>query len=359
MDVTEPTGFMNIGIVCQSTNLRNIRKTSRNERVMTSAINRSITGAAMSKAVNIRREGFFHLLVVYFAWGSTFLGIRYAVQGEGAFAPLTLATLRVGLSGFILLSFATLRGHSLRVERDVLQRLAITGILLWGGGHALLIWAAQWADSGFGAILFASIPLWTAIIEAVRDPRARSLKLLFPVLLGFCGIVVLTLPTQLSQTSPEISAAVHQKSNLLLTTVILVSAFSWALGSTLTTAKTNRLPVSVSAGYQQLFAAIVCLIFTFVLQESWRPPSAQAMLALSYLILIGSVLAFSSYVRALQLLPNKLVASFAYVNPVIAVALGSWLANEAVSSSVLLGATLVIASVIWLFQTNTTEKIDS
>ncbi len=332
---------------------------------------------------NIRKEGFIHLLVVYLAWGSTFLGIRYAVQGEGAFAPFTLASLRVGLSGFILLTFATLRGHSLRVDRDVLRRLALTGVLLWGGGHALLIWAAQWVDSGFGAILFASIPLWTAILDAARDARARSLRLLFPVLLGFCGIIVLTLPTghkteSNQSTSPsEISSEVtgvgktlnevsrtsnptavsmttssHDESSLLLTAVILLSAFSWALGSTLATTKTNRLPVSVSAGYQQFAAAIVCLFFAFAIRESWQPPSARALMALSYLIAIGSVLAFSSYVRAQQLLPNKLVASFAYVNPVIAVALGSWLANEAVSSSVLVGATLVVASVVWLFRTN-------
>lgn len=293
--------------------------------------------------------GLYHLSVVYLAWGSTFLAIRFAVQGVGAFAPFTLAALRVGLAGGSLLIFAVLRGETLALKRKMLARLFLRGTLLWVGGHALLIWATQWTDSGFGAILFASIPLWTALFDGFRDPRARSIKMLLPVVLGFLAIVVLTLG------SPSISAKndpTQLVSAPVLTAVILISAFSWALGSFIRTSEEDQISVHVSAGFQQLFAGWVCGIMAMAAGESMTLPSLRACLALSYLVIIGSILAFSSYVRAQQLLPHRIVASFAYVNPVIAVALGYAFAGEQISPMMAGGAVMVIISVVWLFQVN-------
>jgi drug/metabolite transporter (DMT)-like permease len=296
-----------------------------------------------------RYRGIIHLLVVYFVWGSTFLAIRYAVQGPHSFPPFTLAALRVGIAGLILLALAFFRGERLRLERSLLSQLFLTGVLLWVGGHALLIWAAQWADSGYGAILFASIPLWTAVFEAMRDPLARSLKIVFPVILGFIAILILTMGS-VPVTKHGIS--VHTFSSPLLTGVILISAFCWALGSFLHTPATQRLPVSVSAGFQQLFAGMVCALLAVFTGESMVQPNERAWWALGYLTLFGSILAFSSYVRAQQFFPNRIVASFAYVNPVIAIALGYIFAHELISRMMLAGAFLVIISVIWLFNAN-------
>lgn len=290
-----------------------------------------------------RRIGLAHLLVVYLTWGSTFLAIRQAVQGEGSFAPFWLAGFRVGASGLLLLAFAKLRGHQLLVPNRLLLRLAVVGNFLWFGGHALLIWAAQWADSGFAAIIFASIPLWSAIIEAFKNPRARSARLLAPVLTGFFGIVLLSFPQVANHDGVE-------SQTLLTALVLLLSAFCWALGSTLHTHEMDRLSVSVSAGLQQIFAGLVCVLVALSVGETVGVPSARATLSLAYLITFGSLLAFTSFVRAQQLLPDRLVASFAYVNPVIAVGLGYVFLDEKISVWMVAGTIVVIASVIWLFR---------
>jgi drug/metabolite transporter (DMT)-like permease len=288
-----------------------------------------------------RNSGLLHLLVVYLAWGSTFLAIRYAVQGEGVFEPLTLAALRVGSAGLIMLAYAAVTNpRSLVLSVPLLKRLALSGVFLWVGGHAFLIWAARTADSGFSAIIFATIPLWIQLLELTEKPRRRpSLAELGPVLAGFAGILILTVP--------EMSAGREGSMGLWVTLVLLASAFSWSFGTHLQTDEMARLPASVSAGYQQVVAATVCLVGAVLTGEKWTAPSPMAWMSVAYLISVGSVLAFTSYVRALQLLPKSLVASFAYVNPVIAVALGASIAGEKVDAWMIAGAVVVLASVVW------------
>ena len=291
--------------------------------------------------------GLLYLLVVYLVWGSTFMAIRYSVQGEGSFAPFILASLRVGLAGIILLIYAALTKENLLLPKEQWIRLALTGFFLWFGGHALVMWTSQWADSGYSALLFASIPLWTALIEGYwkRGPHhwAQSLKIAPPLFAGFLGILVLTAPVILA-THPDPKAGVA-------TGILLFSAFSWALGSALFPSSYQKIPTSVCAGYQQIFGALFCVIASYLNGEHWQTPRPGAIWALAYLTLIGSVLAFTSYVKAKQLLPNNLVASFAYVNPIIAVTLGSIFLGEKISSFTLAGMILVITSVVWLFRT--------
>ena len=278
-------------------------------------------------------SGLLHLLIVYCVWGSTFLAIRVGVQGEGAFPPLTLAAMRVLSAGLILLCLAIAGKSNLRLPRRELAHLALSGILFWVGGHALVIWAAQWTDSGHAALVFATVPLWTALIEAIRDPSARSVRQLIPVLSGFCGILLLT--------------AGGARGDLLPTLVLLLSALSWSLATIMT--PSPSLPITVSAGYQQLFAGLVCAAAALALGERPDNPSVNAIGAWVYLTLIGSVLAFTSYVRASQLLPAKLISSFAYVNPVIAVALGAAVFGERLGGPAVVGMGLVLFSVMRLF----------
>ncbi len=288
------------------------------------------------------RFGLLNLLVVYFVWGSTFLAIRVAVNGDQAFSPFMLAALRVGIAGSILLIDSFFRREVLNLRPRLFVKLALSGFLFWFGGHALLIWVSRWAHSGYAALIFASIPLWTAVIEAIKNPAARSLSRLFPVLLGFAGILVLSLPEYLNAKTPDEN---HFAGTLLL----LLSAFSWALGTSFHDEEMDRLPVNVSAGLQQTFAAVFCFIASILAGESLAPVSSSALWSLGYLVTFGSILAFSCFVRASHVLPNQLVSSFAFVNPLVAVGLGAFFLDEPVTVWTFLGMLLILSSVAWLF----------
>mgnify|MGYP003394247322 FL=1 len=206
--------------------------------------------------------------------------------------------------------------------------------------------------SGFSGLNFASEPLWIVLIEGARSPASLTRNSLLPVISGFIGILVLSIP-QISSSPNDSQNAV----GILGTLVLLGSSLCWSIGTTLHDKSIEKIPISVSAGYQQVFAAIVCTLCAALAGEFNAPPpvSKQALWALSYLTLIGSVLAFSSYAVALKLLPKNLVASFAYVNPIIAVALGYWFLGEQITMWTLCGMTLVILSVIWLFHNNSKQ----
>lgn len=280
------------------------------------------------------RAGLFSLLVVYLVWGSTFLAIRVAVTGQG-FDPYALAALRTLGAGGLLLLLARGQGHSLRLAQRDLLWLAFTGVVLWVGGHTLLIWASRRMDSGLSALLFASIPLWSALLT--RN-AFRSLSRLLPVAAGFLGVALVF---------PVTPGAVDSTA-LLDGAVVLFSAFLWSLGSVL--GVDRRIPVALASGYQLLFAGLVNALAALALGSGWASPDTRAWIACAYLILPGCVLAFLAYAHTLRTLPVPLVMSFAYVNPLVAVALGVLLLGETVSARTAGGIAVVLASVFWLFR---------
>jgi drug/metabolite transporter (DMT)-like permease len=285
--------------------------------------------------VKYSRSGLLCLLAVYLIWGSTFLAIRIAVSGAGAFAPYSLAAIRTGSAGLLLLLFALIRGHSLRVGWPALRWLALTGTLLWIGGHALVIWAEQRMDSGLAALIFASSPLWSVLLTGF----SRGGQGKFPVLFGFLG-VALVLPLQ----GPLVGGALFWDAAALL-----LSAFFWALGSLLGAGPAEKLPITVSTGLQLLTAGIVTALIAMAAGEARPAPDARALLACSYLIVFGTVLAYLAYTHILRTLPVSLVMSFAYVNPVVAVVLGALVLGEKIGARSLAGMLVVIVSVALLF----------
>ena len=137
--------------------------------------------------MKVSRSGLLALLIVYLVWGSSFLAIRLAVSGSGAFGPYSLAAIRTLSAGALLLGCALFQGHSLSIGWRRLRWLALTGILLWIGGHALVIWSERRMSSGLAALIFASTPLWAALLVAART-REWSAASLLPVLVGFLGV---------------------------------------------------------------------------------------------------------------------------------------------------------------------------
>jgi drug/metabolite transporter (DMT)-like permease len=288
----------------------------------------------------ISLQGLLPLFVVYLVWGSTYLAIRITVREGGGFPPFTLALIRVGTAGLLLLAWSWLRKFRLRPTKSELFVLAASGLLLMTGGNGVVVWAEQRAESTMAALLVAAAPIWTAIIEAVIDRKMPSGKLLGALLVGFCGLAVLAVPGSKDSISSDLW------SNLGL----LFAGFSWSLGSVLQSRRPVSLRPLVSSGYQMIFGSIGLLILMLLLGEPAPQPSTEAWLALVYLVIFGSILAFTSYVTALKTLPIKIVMTYTYVNPVIALLLGWAILGERITWWMIAGMGLVLLGVWGVFR---------
>lgn len=282
-----------------------------------------------------RRKGFAHLFVVYVVWGSTYLAIRVAVRGDSGFSPFALGALRLLIAGTALLAWGALRGARLRLSRADMLTLAAAGLLMWPGGNGLVNWAERRADSSYAALLVGALPIWMAAIEAALDRRRPTWRFVGSLLVGFGGLSLLSAPTLLRAEPADAFAIV----------ALLVAPLMWAIGSVLQTRRPVAVSPVVAAGYLHLFGAVGFLAVAGSLGERIGMPSPAAWGALAYLIAAGSIAAFTSFIRALRLLPTRVVMTYAYVNPVIAVFLGATFLGERVTLVTAAGTALVLAGV--------------
>jgi len=282
-----------------------------------------------------RRAGLVHLSIVYVVWGSTYLAIRLAVRPEGGFPPFALGSLRMLLAGGILLGWAAIHGTRVALSRRDAVTLAVAGLLMLPLGNGLVNWAERWADSSYAALLLGSLPIWTAVIESALDRRRPTPRLALSLAIGFGGLVLLVAPGLVKAGAADAGAIV----------ALLVASITWALGSVLQTRRPVSVGPIVSAGYVHLFGAAGFIVLFLALGEALPRPSMAAWGAFAYLVLAGSVGAFTSFVRVLRLLPTSVVMTYAYVNPVIAVVLGALLLGERITLADAGGMALVLLGV--------------
>ncbi len=284
--------------------------------------------------------GFFHLLVVYIVWGSTYLAIRVAVREGSGFPPFTMGALRLLFAGCILLLGAFLFRQALKLSWQEFKILAVSGNFLWIGGNGLVMWAEQFADSGYAALLVGTTPMWVALTEAILDRKPPSKLLLFSLFVGFAGIGLLTSPVLKESSQADVLSVI----------ALLTAPLCWGLGSLLQRRKPVALNPIVSSGYQQVFGGIGFAILALVLGEPSPAPTNEAWWAFGYLVVFGSFLAFTSYIMALRLLPTSIVMTYAYVNPVVAVFLGWFILHEPINAWTIAGTALVLLGVAGTFQ---------
>ncbi|MFH1278467.1 MAG: EamA family transporter [Candidatus Eisenbacteria bacterium] len=284
--------------------------------------------------------GLIHLMVVYVVWGSTYLAIRIAVREGSGFPPFTMAAMRVAVAGCVLLGWAALRGSSIRLKPGELALLAVTGVLLWVGGNGMVVWAEQRADSGYAALIVGSMPIWVTLMEAALDRRPPSALLAGSLVVGFTGLGLLTWPViQAGSRADHLGVA-----------ALLLAPITWGAGSIVLRRRPLDLPPAVLSGYHQLFGALglgICMMLT---REPVPLPTAAAWGAWAYLVLAGSILAFTSFVSALRLLPISITMTYAYVNPVIAVFLGWIVLRESITPWTIAGTALVLIGVAGAFR---------
>jgi drug/metabolite transporter (DMT)-like permease len=298
------------------------------------------TQGDVSDKRRINTPGILNLLIVYVVWGSTYLAIRVAVRPGAGIPPFTLGFGRLVVAGTVLIGWSLLRKKKIRINRSEFLVLAASGLLLWTAGNGLVAWSEQRVDSSIAALLVATVPLWTTLFESILDRKLPSLMLAFSLVIGFFGIALISTPTLQTGTSAD----------ALSILALLISPACWAFGSILQ----NRRPVSLepvtSSAYQQLFAAVGFAVLIFVTNEPSPDPSREALLAWAYLLIFGSIIAFTSYVKVLQLLPMSIAMTVAYVNPVIAVILGAMILGESITITTVAGAALVLVGVAGVFR---------
>ena len=289
---------------------------------------------------NLPLAGLLHLFVTYVVWGSTYLAIRVAVREGAGWGPFWMGASRVLVAAVLLFFFNKLRGTRLKPTRSELGILVATGLLLWVGGNGAVNWAEQRIDSGLAALIVGSMPIWVALMESLIDRRRPSLLLSSSRGVGFGGLVVLTYPM--------IEDGV--KSDLFGVLAVIFAAVSWGIGSIIVSRRPMSLDPIVISGWQQLVGAVGFTAIALLVREPAPRPTPEAWAAWVYLVVFGSLLAYTSFVYALKLLPTTVVMTYAYVNPAIAVMLGWLILSEPITGYTIVGMTLIVAGVYGVFR---------
>ena len=274
---------------------------------------------------------------IYLVWGSTYLATRFAVA---TIPPLMMIGIRSLAAGVILYLISRYRKAE-KVKRENVLPLFTLGALFFLAGHGLLSWAQQYVPSGMAAVLVTAEPLWIFGIEwfFLKDTRVK-LKGILGLFLGFAGIVYLIHST---------SAGTAFNHDLLAPVLIVAGTLSWGGGAVYSrVANVPKSPL-LSAGMELRFGGILVLIASFILGEPSRFHVSQVSLksfcALLYLVVFGSVIAFSAYTWLLSNTSATRISTHTYVNPVIAVFLGWLIADEQITAALLVATAIIIISV--------------
>jgi drug/metabolite transporter (DMT)-like permease len=250
------------------------------------------------------------LLSVYIVWGSTYLAIRFALEG---FPPFFLGAIRMAIAGALMFVVLWLSGTPMPTKKQW-RNLAYLGLFMTLLSNGFVNFAEQEVSSGLAAVAVASMPLWAGVFFAMRGRHPSRLEWI-GLVVGFLGVVWLNAGGSLSG-SPKGMVA------------LIISAVAWAYGSVWSVGKDLPSPF-MSASGQMLCGSIWMLLAGFINGDHFaQPPSGEAWAALLYLALFGSIVGFSAYVWLLNNVRPALATSYAYVNPPIAVLFGAWLGAE-------------------------------
>jgi drug/metabolite transporter (DMT)-like permease len=284
--------------------------------------------------------------IVYIVWGSTYLAIRIMVEDM---PPLTSAGIRFLTAGVLVAGVLMARGgpRRLAVSGRQLLSCALIGLLLPVLGQGMVtVGENGGAPSGITALLIAAVPLWVICYRALSGERPGG-RTLTGVVVGFGGVAVLIAANGLGGSFPAWTLG-----------VIVLAGLSWAFGSWLQ--PRLRLPPDpfVLVVYEMLVGGAALTIVGLALGETFDPSaySGRSWAAWVYLVLFGSVVAFSAYVWLLQSAPVSLVATYAYVNPLVAVLLGWLIVAEPVTTSTLVGGAIVVGSVAVVVRSELTRR---
>jgi drug/metabolite transporter (DMT)-like permease len=281
------------------------------------------------------------MLAVYFFWGSTYLAIRYAV---GTIPPFLMAASRYCIAGLILFSWMRIKGAPLP-KLSQWRVTVIMGLFLLLSGNGLLVWAEQRVISSVAALMLGSVPLWIVLVDNLRPGGKRSgWQVIAGVVVGFVGIVILINPFGGAGSSKEI--------DFIGAAALMVASLSWAIGSIYGREHHAEMPSEpLMASSMEMLGGGVGLLLAGTFTGEWSrlnldTITTSSLLGLGYLILFGSLIGFAAYTWLLGVAPTPLVSTYAYVNPLVAILLGSLIAREPITPRILLSAVVIVGAVV-------------
>ncbi|HXP45836.1 MAG TPA: EamA family transporter [Terriglobales bacterium] len=275
--------------------------------------------------------------LVYVFWGSTYLGIRIAVEHIG---PELMTGVRFPVAGMIMLAACALAGRRIAISGREFLRQGIIGALLLSVSNVTLAWAEQYIRSGLASLIVASIPVWFLVLDTwiLRGERL-SARGLVGLALGALGTLVLLWPKLVAPTG-------GRRMELFASVCLIASSFVWAVGSVLSRRWQGGMDAFTATGWQMSIGGFLNLGIAFLLGE---PAKAQWTMrglgAIAYLVVFGSLVGYTAYIWLLKNVPTSKVGTYAYVNPVIAVFLGWYFLGERVDGYIAAGTAIIIVAV--------------
>lgn len=278
------------------------------------------------------------LVTVYILWGSTYLAIRYAVE---TIPPFLMAAIRFSVSGAVL--YLWRRGAGDAPPTLAQWRTAgIIGVLLLVGGNGGVVWAEQRVPSGLTALLVSAVPLWMVILDLVRPGgKWPGFWVVAGIAAGFAGIVMLAAPDGIGPGASRM--------DVTGIAVLVAASFLWSVGSVYSKTVAHHPSALLDTGMTMLAGAAGFIVMATVTGE-WasigtKEVSAASLWGLGYLIVFGALVGFAAYTWLIRYAPISLVSTYAYVNPVVAVFLGFFIAHEQVTARIVVAAAIIIGSV--------------
>jgi drug/metabolite transporter (DMT)-like permease len=277
------------------------------------------------------------LLVIYVVWGSTYLAIAVVVRQLPAFAAGSLRFLTAGL---IMTAVALVadRAHGWPSRRQ-LADYALVGVLLLGVGNGLVMWSEKSIPSGIAALIVATVPLWLTLLDGLRSQgQPWTVRAWLGALIGLVGVALIARP----------EAAVG-RGHWFAVFALQGATIAWTVGSLYAQSVPRRLPLFTAAAVEMLAGGLLLGVGSRLVGEDLSrvaTASRSAWLGLAYLVVFGSLVGFTAFAYCLNELPASTVGTYAYVNPVVAVLLGSALLGERISAALLAGGALIVVAVV-------------
>jgi drug/metabolite transporter (DMT)-like permease len=308
--------------------------------------------AEKSQGISKSQLTWLSLWTVYLIWGSTYFAIAYVIE---SMPPLLAMGIRFLIAGILLALIISLRqGPSeLKIPRAELRSSLLMGFLLLGFGIGTVSIAQAYVPSGIVALIIAALPLWIAIFRTISGERLAKVSWL-GLVIGFAGVALLLKPGSITPVSE-----IENSKLFLFMLLVLLGNIGWALGTFL--APRFPLPKNtlVFTAYEMLAGGISLTLAGFVKGESisdFLDATSWSWLWFIYLIIFGSIAAYTAYLWLVANAPVSLTATYAYVNPIIAVALGALFLDELITSAYAIGGLIILVGVILVVSVERTKK---
>ena len=275
---------------------------------------------------------------IYVIWGSTYLFNKIAVS---ELPPFFIAGIRFSTAGVLMLFLAILLKHNLSISKKQLLNSSIAAFFFLIYGNGVFVWALKYVDSGFGALLASTQPLFVLFLLRLIDRKPFQKKSLIGVALGIFGMYLLVSQQELTTS----------EGSLLGIFMILTCVLSWSYGSVFVSKVDLPKSFMVSTAYQMLVAGLVLLLISLSFNETWSTPltwSTNVQISMSILIVFGGIIAFTAFNFLLKVVDTEKVATSAYVNPVIALFMGWYFLDEQLTTQSIMASIILLTGVYFI-----------